>query len=489
MADIFGRHGTVQVATILMLVGSALCTAAPTNAFGLLLFGRAVQGIACAGLDVVIRVILADKVSLRESATNWTIFSTVGGISYGLGPIVGGYLVETDWRWCFGINLPVAAVGMVLIAFVVRKELLGPQPIPQLPEATETGRKDRLAYRLKTVDYWGQVLFLFGFGLVVLALTWAGPIYAWDSPAVLVPLCVGVATTIAWGAWEFLMTPQRTLGLKWSWKTPMVRWDILTDRNVGLLVFSSLSAGMAMFSVFYFCSIYFILVLGKDPTDAGISLLFFTPGVGAGVYGSSFMTRIWPRTTYSPILLGAVCQAVGIGVLAWALWAERKPVIYGMVALIGAGSGFRFISLPLHDKAGVEEVKRAIVWAYIAILPFMVLCAFSSAFLGAVILPKGKGSAQDRSNNIIIRQPYPWALFRGTSSDKESWEHVGDNEMDNLVPAQPAAWVGGEPAYDPYNPPPGSEAMAARSDGRRTDGEGGQDRPERAWREDVEGAR
>lgn len=90
MADIFGRHGTVQVATILMLIGSALCTAAPTNAFGLLLFGRAVQGIACAGLDVVIRVILADKVSLRESATNWTIFSTVGGISYGLGPIVGG---------------------------------------------------------------------------------------------------------------------------------------------------------------------------------------------------------------------------------------------------------------------------------------------------------------------------------------------------------------------------------------------------------------
>jgi MFS family permease len=92
MADIFGRHSTIQVAMALMLVGSAICTASPTNAFGLLLFGRAIQGIACAGLDVVIRVILADKVSLRESSTNWTIFSFVGGVSFGLGPVVGGMI-------------------------------------------------------------------------------------------------------------------------------------------------------------------------------------------------------------------------------------------------------------------------------------------------------------------------------------------------------------------------------------------------------------
>lgn len=73
-----------------MLIGSALCTAAPTNAYGVLLLGRAFQGISASGLSVLTRTILADKVSLQESAKSWAIFATVGGFSYGLGPVVGG---------------------------------------------------------------------------------------------------------------------------------------------------------------------------------------------------------------------------------------------------------------------------------------------------------------------------------------------------------------------------------------------------------------
>ena len=65
MADIFGRHAALQAATALMLVGSALCTAAPApGAFWLFLLGRAVQGIGCAGISVVVRTVLADRVPL-----------------------------------------------------------------------------------------------------------------------------------------------------------------------------------------------------------------------------------------------------------------------------------------------------------------------------------------------------------------------------------------------------------------------------------------
>lgn len=75
-----------------MLIGSALCTGAPTSAFPVLLLGRAVQGISAAGINVISRTILADKVSLQENAKNWAIFSLVGGISYALGPVIGGKL-------------------------------------------------------------------------------------------------------------------------------------------------------------------------------------------------------------------------------------------------------------------------------------------------------------------------------------------------------------------------------------------------------------
>lgn len=73
-----------------MVVGSAMCTGAPTNAYGLLLLGRALQGVAASGLSVLCRTILADGVSLQENAKSWAIFAAVGGFAYGLGPVIGG---------------------------------------------------------------------------------------------------------------------------------------------------------------------------------------------------------------------------------------------------------------------------------------------------------------------------------------------------------------------------------------------------------------
>lgn len=220
MADVFGRNASINAAIVLMLIGSALCTGAPTNAFPVLLLGRGFQGLAAAGLNVVVRTILADRVSLQENAKNWAIFSLVGGVSYGLGPVIGGktipsriyslnpanigsgYLTNADWRWCFAINLPIAAVALIIVFFVLRKELLGPQPIPELNETVETGRRTKFVARLKTVDIGGQLLFIFGFGLVILALTWGGATYSWSSPAVIVPLVLGIIFAGVFCYWE-----------------------------------------------------------------------------------------------------------------------------------------------------------------------------------------------------------------------------------------------------------------------------------------------
>lgn len=90
MADVFGRNATLNASLIIILVGSAMCTGAPTNAFPLLLLGRALQGVAAAGLEVLVQTILADKVSLQENAKNWSLFALVSGISYALGPVIGG---------------------------------------------------------------------------------------------------------------------------------------------------------------------------------------------------------------------------------------------------------------------------------------------------------------------------------------------------------------------------------------------------------------
>jgi MFS family permease len=212
--------------------------------------------VAASGLNVVVRTILVDGVTLKENAKNWAIFAIVSGVSYIIGPVVGGYLSSTNWRWCFGINLPIGAVALLAIFLVLRKELLGPQPIPELGEMVGSSRRTKFAARLQTIDIGGQVLFLLGFGLIVLALTWGGVTYAWDSAPVLVSLMVGVLLSTAFFIWERMLSPGRILSSKLPKQRPMIPWAMVTNRDVGIIFYNEIATGMALFSVgMYFVSL------------------------------------------------------------------------------------------------------------------------------------------------------------------------------------------------------------------------------------------
>ena len=281
LADIFGRHATLQLALLIITIGSALCTGSPTSAFPLLLLGRALQGVGSAGIIISVRTILADRVSLREYARNWSFFALLSGVSYGVGPVVGGYLTGVSWRWCFAVNLPVAVVGMAVVAWLLRGELVGPQEVVVVGEGGEgTGRRGRFWARLATVDYGGQLLFLWGVGLLVLAFTWAGGTYAWDSAAVLSTLVIGGVLTVAWVVYEWAMVPGRVMARIFPKQRAMMPWQLLMQRDIGILLGINFANGAAMFAVMYFMELYFTLVRGDSASNAGLSLLYFLPGLG-----------------------------------------------------------------------------------------------------------------------------------------------------------------------------------------------------------------
>ncbi|TEA20093.1 Protein SGE1 [Colletotrichum sidae] len=198
VADIFGRHVPMQACLVSMLVGSALCTGAPTSSFAVLLLGAWYPG---PGLrrDERSRSHRRRGQGLsageRKELLNLYLFRRRLGM--GIWSVLGGYITSgASWRWCFAINLPVAFTSMLLVYFVLRSELLGPQPIPSLDETTDTGRRTTFAKRLQTIEAGGQVLFLFGFGLLVLGLTWAGATYSWRSPAVVVTITMGAVLIV-----------------------------------------------------------------------------------------------------------------------------------------------------------------------------------------------------------------------------------------------------------------------------------------------------
>lgn len=252
------------------------------------------------------RTILADRVSLADYARSWSLFAVAAAVGYTVGPVVGGYLVTSPgggaaWRWCFAVNLPVAAAASVLVVVCLRGELLGPQLLPELrvggggggaqepqqqqqQKAPRLTRRRRLLARLATIDYAGQSLFLLGLGLLILALTWAGTYYPWRSPQVLAPLVVGAALTAAWFAFERSMVAPRAMSRAFPRQRAMVPWELMADKDMAVLFLVNFCYGMCMYAIMYFMDYYFQFVQGQSASEAGTALLYFLPGLGGELF-------------------------------------------------------------------------------------------------------------------------------------------------------------------------------------------------------------
>lgn len=105
-----------------------------------------------------------------------------------------------------------------------------------------------------------------------------------------------------------------------------------------------------MTAVLYFTDFYFVTAKGNSPSNAGIQLLYYTPGIGSkyilmsqitgitqtvGVYLAMIMCNFYPRQTFLPLLLGSIVEATGISALTWAFHQGRHLTIAFMVSKLG----------------------------------------------------------------------------------------------------------------------------------------------------------
>ncbi len=113
VADRFGTRIIFRLAILIFALGSALCGFA--DSIGTLVVARAFQGIGGAMMVPVGRLVILRTIPRSElvGALAWlTMPALLGPV---LGPPVGGFITTYfHWRWIFWINLPIAALGMVL---------------------------------------------------------------------------------------------------------------------------------------------------------------------------------------------------------------------------------------------------------------------------------------------------------------------------------------------------------------------------------------
>jgi EmrB/QacA subfamily drug resistance transporter len=179
-ADRLGRRRTFQLGLAVFTLGSLLCSLAPS--LGWLVAFRMVQAVGGSMLNPVAMSIITNVFTEpKERAAAIGVWGGVVGVSMGLGPVVGGLLIESvGWRGIFWINIPIGVAAIVLTALFV-------------PESK--------APRARRPDLVGQVLVIALLGSLTYAIIEA-PRRHWLSAPTLIVLGVAAAALITLVAYE-----------------------------------------------------------------------------------------------------------------------------------------------------------------------------------------------------------------------------------------------------------------------------------------------
>ncbi|MYS23443.1 drug resistance transporter, EmrB/QacA subfamily [Streptomyces sp. DvalAA-14] len=310
LGDRYGRRRVFVVGAIWFALASALCGIAQDSAT--LIISRALQGVGGALLTPGSLSLVQATFRREDRAKAVGAWSGLGGVAGAVGPFIGGYLVDgPGWRWIFLINVPIAAV-VVLIA---------QRHVPESRDRTASGSFDVT-------------------GAALAALCLAGITYALisasghPSPLLLVgPAALGLACGVA-----FVRVEQRRAH-------PMLPLSVFSSRLFTSINLVTLLLYAAIGGVFFTLPVQLQIAAGYSALRAGIAtlpltLLLLLLSAPAGALAQ----RIGPRLllTVGPLVTGiGLLLLTRIGPGASGYFVDVLP------AVLVQGVGMSMIVAPL----------------------------------------------------------------------------------------------------------------------------------------------
>ncbi|GAA3374807.1 MDR family MFS transporter [Streptomyces racemochromogenes] len=324
--DLFGRKIVFQISAVVFIAGSFLCGLAGNMT--LLILWRGLQGIGAGGLMVTSMALIADVVPLRERGKYQGAIGAVFGVATVIGPLLGGLFTDhLSWRWAFYVNVPVAVLVVVAAARTI-------------PSVRAVGRP--------VIDYPGIALVTVGASALILATSWGGNEYAWDSP-VIIGLFAGGALALA----LFCLAETRAA-------EPMLPMRLF--RNPVFTVCSVLSfvVGFAMLGAMTFLPTYLQYVDADSATLSGVRTLPLVVGLLIASVFSGNATSKTGRYRIYPIV---GCAVMGAGLYLLSLmgpgtgaWLES---VYMFVLGAGIGLCMQVLTIAVQNTVDYADLGTA----------------------------------------------------------------------------------------------------------------------------------
>ncbi|MEU5884056.1 MFS transporter [Spirillospora sp. NPDC047279] len=292
LGDRYGRRKVFVIGVVWFALASLLCGAAQDVT--MLVLARALQGIGGALLTPGSLAIIQASFSEDDRPRAVGAWSGLGGVAGAIGPFLGGWLVEAaGWRWVFLLNLPLAAV-VVLVAV---------RHVPESVDPEAHGRFDIL-------------------GAVLAALALAGTTYALTeapeagtmSAAVGGAAALGLAAAVAFVYVE--RRRGRGRGLLGGGRSgraapqPMLPLDIFASRQFTAVNVVTFVVYGGMGVMFFLFVLNLQVVSGFSPIAAGTALLPVTVlMLLLSARAGALAQRIGPRW---PMTAGQLLAATGM---------------------------------------------------------------------------------------------------------------------------------------------------------------------------------
>ncbi|KAH9900375.1 major facilitator superfamily transporter [Xylariomycetidae sp. FL2044] len=305
VSEIVGRSICLTFAIAVFTIGTIVCCTA--NNIGTLLAGRCIQGIGGGGIHSLGLVIQTDIVPLRWRPKWYAIVLGFWALGLCLGPIIGGAIAETTtWRWIFYLMFPICAFGLVAVPYLL----------------TLKPKKRTAQEKLSSIDWIGCGLFAASGSAFLIAISWGGTQYAWDSAGTLAPLILGIVGLAVTIAYEWRLA-----------KHPFLHRSLFKDMGSIVTYLAATAQGIVLYTALYYCPFYFMAVKKYNSLLSGVALLplLFTitmSGMITGRLVSRFGNYRWP------VCIGWLVGAASPGmVIAWR--QNDSAVVWVWTYLIG----------------------------------------------------------------------------------------------------------------------------------------------------------
>ena len=404
LGDIFGRRRVYLIGLALFGVGSVV--AATAGSPEVLIAARVLQGTGGAPVIGLSLAIVTAVFPPERQATAVGVWTAVSSIALGIGPLVGGALVELDWRLIFWINIPLIAAGLAITLLAA-------------PETRDESAEPR-------IDYPGVVTLGLGLGAVVFAFVESDR-WGFGNARTLGVLVGGLALLAC-----FVVIERRA-------RQPIV--DLALFRNGPY--FGATAAAFALvggfWSVIFFQPQFLQDVLGYSAIVAGVLILPLTvPMIVVSPFAGRLIARFGARGLMGTGMLLAVA---GLVVQTQLTADSSYGVLFAGLLLFGLALGLVYAPMSSAAMAAMPPEKAGIAAGVLAmnrLLAGAVALAVTGAIFQAVrgdeLAKPGVGADEAFANALAssfwflvglmaVGAALTWIFVRGPESPPAHHEH------------------------------------------------------------------